>query len=120
MCKKNCMHGGRVLNGNRLVCGFHSCRRCSVMGHPVNISALYFAFVYSRGSSKWYTVAALYQRQSSWKANCGPGEELEKKTMENEAGGLAKLVMFHMMSPTNTKATNKFLSYFGRELYKDS
>lgn len=86
------------------------------MGHPVNISALYFAFV----SWKWYTVASLYQTQSSWKANCGPGEELEKKTMENKAGGLAKAVMFHMMSPTNTKTTNKFLSYFGRELYKDS
>lgn len=104
------MHGGKLLNGNRLVCGFHSCRRCSVMGHPVNISALYFAFVYLRRSSKWYTVALLYQRQAGWKANCGPGEELENTTMKNKAGGLAKLVMFHMMSPTNTKATNKFLS----------
>lgn len=67
--KKTCEHGGRVLNGNRLVCGFHSCRPFSVMGHPVNISALYFAFVYLRGSSKWFTVATLYQRQAGWKAN---------------------------------------------------
>lgn len=41
----------------------------ALMGHRVNVSALYFAFVYLRGrkkNSKCYAVGLLYQRQTVW------------------------------------------------------
>lgn len=66
-----------------------------------------FALACLRGSgdSKRYTAGLLYQRQAGPKVNCGPREEVE-------ARGVAKLVTFHMTSPTNTK-THNFLSFFG-------
>lgn len=64
-------------------------------------------------------MASLYQRQAGWETNCGPAEGSKENIMENEAGGRAKLVTFHMTSPTNTKATDNFLSFFGMAIQRN-
>lgn len=71
-----------------------------------------FALACLRGSgdSKRYTAGLLYQRQAGSKVNCGPREEVEARGRKWR--GVAKLVTFHMTSPTNTK-THNFLSFFG-------
>lgn len=125
VCSRGCDDDGRALNGNRSVCGFFFFSFLQTMlcdGTPCECFCplLCFCVLEREREFKMARCGFTLSKTGGLGRQTAAPVKVEKKTeWKTRQGALAKLVTFHMTSPTNTKSHKQFSGpFFGRAIQR--